>query len=147
MQIILREDIAKLGKQGEVVNVKDGYARNFLIPKALALEVTPDNLKVIETQRKLKAKKEEESKKKAQDLAAKLASLSCTIAMPAGEDDKLFGAVTPSNLADALTQEGLMIDKKDIVLEEEIHKLGIYHVKVKLHPEVTQQLKLWVVKK
>jgi len=147
MEVILKEDISNLGKAGDVVKVKEGYARNYLIPKDLALKVTPSNLKVIEAQRKLREKKEEDKKKKAEDLAQKLSTVSCTVAMSAGEEDKLFGAVTNADIAQALQSEGAAVDKKDIVLEEEIHKLGIYYANVKLHPEVSQKVKVWVVKK
>jgi len=147
MEVILKEDISKLGKAGDTVKVKEGYARNYLIPKALALEVTSANLKVIETQRKQKEKKKEEAKQKAKELADKLSTISCTVAMVAGEDDKLFGAVTHSDIAEALAQENVNIDKRDIVFEEDIHKLGIYYFNVKVHPEISQRVKLWVVKK
>ncbi|NQT95683.1 MAG: 50S ribosomal protein L9 [Candidatus Omnitrophica bacterium] len=147
MEIILREDVQKIGKAGDVIKVKDGYARNHLIPKNLALRVTPENLKVIEAQRKLKEQKAEAVKQKAQELAEKLSAVSCTVTMTAGEDDKLFGAVTNADIAEALQAEDILVDKKDITLEEEIHKLGIYYVNIKLHPEVSQRVKVWVVKK
>lgn len=147
MEVILKDDISTLGKQGDIVKVTSGHARNYLIPKGLVLEVTPANLKVIEVQRKQKAQREEDVKAKARSLAEKLASVSCTIAMPAGEDDKLFGTVTHTDVTEVLAQENIIVDKKDIVFEEEIHKLGIYYFNVKLHPEVTQRVKLWVVKK
>lgn len=147
MEIILKEDMAKLGKAGDRVKVKDGYARNYLISKGLAMEVTPANLKIIEIQRRLKVQRMQEQKQKAQELADRLAGLSCTVAMPVGEGDRLFGTVTNSDVAEVLKEEGVIIDKKDIVLEEEIHRLGIYYFRVKLHPEVSQRVKLWVVKK
>jgi large subunit ribosomal protein L9 len=147
MEVILKEDIAKLGSAGEIVKVKEGYARNYLIAKGLAMEVSPANMKVVEFQKKARVAKEGEKKKKAQEIANKLSSISCTIPAQAGESDKLFGSVTNSDIADALTQEGVVVDKKDIVLEEEIHKLGIYYANVKLHPEVSQKVKIWVVKK
>lgn len=147
MEVILREDIKSFGKAGDVINVKDGYARNYLIPKKFAVKVTASNLKMIDTQRKIKEQKQLKEKKKAQSLADRLVSVSCTVIMHAGEDDKLFGAVTNADIAEALAQEGIILDKRDIVLEEEIHNLGIYHFKVKLHPEITQEVKLWVVKK
>lgn len=147
MEIILKEDMAKLGKAGDRVKVKDGYARNYLISKGFAMEVTPANLKIIETQRRLKAQRMQEQKQKAQELADRLAGLSCTVAVPVGEGDKLFGTVTNNDVAEVLKEEGIIIDKKDIVLEEEIHRLGIYYFRVKLHPEVSQRVKLWVVKR
>ncbi len=147
MEVILREDVLKIGKAGDKVDVKDGYARNYLIPKGLALGVTPANEKVIQVQREKKIRREQEAKADAFVAAKKLAAISCTIAMNAGEDDKLFGAVTSADVAETLNGEGVVVDKKDIVFEEEIPKLGIYYFKVKLHPEVTQRVKLWVVKK
>ena len=147
MELILKEDVPKIGKTGDVVKVKDGYARNYLLPKGLALELTADGLKIIEKQRKARQQRDQELKDQAQEMAQKLASLSCTIAMPSGENDKLFGAVTVADIADALRQMGISIDKKDIVLKEEIHRLGSYHFHVKIPPEVGQDVKLWVVKK
>jgi len=147
MEIILKEDIANLGKAGEVVKVKSGHARNFLIPRGLGLEVTSANLKVIEHQRKLKEQKSQEVKQQAENKAKKLESVSCTISMNAGEDDKLFGAVTTADIAEALNVEGVTVDKKDITLADDMNKLGIYHVTVKLHPEVSSKIKVWIVKK
>jgi len=147
MELILKEDVLNLGKQGQVVKVKEGYARNYLIPKGLALELTPANLKVIESQRRKSEQKLQDEKKKAEEIAQRLSNLSCTITMPAGDDDRLFGAVTHSDVADALAQENIIVDKKDIVFDEEIRKLGIYYFKVKLHPDITPSVKLWVVKK
>ncbi|MFH1867600.1 MAG: 50S ribosomal protein L9 [Candidatus Omnitrophota bacterium] len=147
MEVILREDIKNIGKTGDVITVKEGYARNYLLPKKYAVEVTDSNLKIIEAQRKSKEQKLLKEKKKAQVLADRLAGLSCTVAMNVGEEDKLYGAVTNADIAESLAQEGIVLDKRDIILEEEIHKLGIYHFKVKLHPEIAQEVKLWVVKK
>ncbi|MFC1807362.1 50S ribosomal protein L9 [Candidatus Omnitrophota bacterium] len=147
MEVILQEDISTLGKTGDVVKVKVGHARNYLIPKGLALEVTPGNLKKIEAQRKLKLQKEEEAKRMAQELADKLAGVSCTIAMPTGEEDKIFGTVTNADIAESLANEGVNVDKKDVVCEDSINKLGIYYFEVKLHADITQRVKLWVVKK
>ncbi len=147
MEVILKEDVSKIGKAGDKVEVKDGYARNYLIPKGLALGVTAANEKVIQIQREKNIRKEEEVKAGAEAIAKKLEEISCTIAMNVGEDDKLFGAVTTADVAATLSAEGVVIDKKDIVFEDEMPKLGIYYFKVKLHPEVTQRVKLWVVKK
>ncbi len=147
MEVILKEDVLKIGKAGDKVNVKDGYARNYLIPKGLALGVTPANEKAIKVQREKNLYKEQEVKAGAVALAKKLEAISCTIAMNSGEEDKLFGAVTSADVADTLKGEGIVVDKKDIVFEEEMPKLGIYYFKVKLHPEVIQRVKLWVVKK
>jgi large subunit ribosomal protein L9 len=147
MDVILKEDIGKLGKAGEIIKVKDGYARNYLIPKGLALELSPMSLKIAEAQRESKKQKEQDKKEKALELAETLANASCTVAVHAGEDDKIFGTVTHADLAESLKNEGVIVDKKDISLDEEVHKLGIYYFTVKLHPEVSQRVKLWVVKK
>jgi large subunit ribosomal protein L9 len=147
MDIILKEDVKAIGRAGDMVKVKPGYARNYLIPKGLALEVTSGNIKIIESQKTKRLQKEQEVKANAQKLAQRLENISCTIAVNAGEDDKIFGAVTHANVADALDAEGISIDKKEIVFEEDIPKLGIYYCKIKLHPEVVQRVKLWIVKK
>lgn len=147
MEVILKEDIPKIGKAGDKVEVKDGYARNYLIPKGLALGVTEANLKAVETQRERSIQKEQKLKEEAESAARRLADISCTITMNAGEDDKLFGAVTNADVAEILSSEGVSVDKKQIIFEQDISKLGIYYFKVRLHPEVTQKVKLWVVKK
>ncbi len=147
MEIILKEDIKALGCAGDKIKVKPGYARNHLIPKGLALEVTAANMKAVLVQKEQRAKKEQALKTAAELIAEKLSNVSCTIAMRAGEEDKLFGAVTHADVAEALKAEGIATDKKDIVFEEDIDKLGIYYCKVKLHPEVTQRVKLWIVDK
>ncbi|MBN1405641.1 MAG: 50S ribosomal protein L9 [Candidatus Omnitrophica bacterium] len=147
MKVILLQEVRNLGKIGEVVEVKDGYAHNFLMPNSLALKASSANVKIAEHAKKAQAAKTEKIKQDAADLAKKIAAASCTISMSAGEDEKLFGAVTSHDIADVLKQEGLVIDKKDIVLSQPIHKLGIYNVEIKLHPEITQELKVWVIKK
>lgn len=147
MKIILRDDQEKLGKRGEVVEVAPGYARNFLLPRGLALEATPKNMKLFEEEKKGEAahkRKEEEEVKK---LAKKLSEISCTIAVQTGEDEKLYGSVTSLDIAEAMAREGIEIDKRKIILEEPIKALGIYHIPIKLHPDVTAEVKVWVVKK
>lgn len=146
MKVILKEDVQNLGKSGEVVEVKAGYARNFLIPKGLSLEATSENLKVFEEYKRIKQLKVEKERKQAQELAKKIERISCTIVMQANEE-QLYGAVTNADIAKALEQEGIVVDKKDILLDEPIKTLGVYQVPVKLHPEVKQQVKVWVVKK
>ncbi len=147
MKVILREDISGLGKSGDVKDVKDGYARNFLLPKNLALLATECNLKKIENEQKKKQAQEELEKKKAQELAGKLAGFSVTIAVEVNEEEGLYGSLTAQDIAKAISQEGIDIDKKSVVLAEAIRKLGIYDVDVKLHPEVEAKIKVWVVKK
>ena len=146
MKVILKEDISKLGKTGEVVVVKPGYARNFLLPQGKALLANQQNLKIFEDFKRVQDKKLKGEKQAAEVIAKKIAHVSCTIVMQANED-QLYGAVTNADIAKSLEQEGLTIDKKNILLEEPIKELGVYQVVVKLHPEVKQQVKVWVVKK
>ncbi len=147
MKIILRESRERLGKRGEVVEVSPGYARNFLLPRGLALAATPENRKLFEEEKRIEAihqrKKEEEIKK----LSGRLSETSCTIAVETGEDEKLYGSVTSLDIAEALAREGVEIDKRKIILDEPIKSLGIYQVPVKLYPQVTAEVKVWVVKK
>ena len=147
MKVILVEDVKSIGAVGDIVDVKDGYARNFLFPKKLAREAVGSNLKIIEDIKKKKLLAAARQKKEAEGVKAKLALLSCTITVEAGDDDKLFGSVTSQDISHAFEAEDLAIDKKQIILEEPIKKLGVYHVSVKLHPEVTVEVKVWVVKK
>ena len=147
MKVILIEDVKKLGSMGDIVQVKDGYARNFLFPKNLAKLATDSNLSIIEEIKKKKIQALLKEKKEAELLKEKISLVSCTISIEAGEDDKLFGSVTSQDVAEAFEQEGFSIDKKKIILEEAIKKLGVYHISIKLHPEVTAEAKIWVVKK
>jgi len=147
MKVILIEDVKKLGSMGEVVQVKSGYARNFLFPKKLARPATESNLNIIE---EIKRKKESaivKEKKLAEELRDKLSLVSCTIAVEAGDDDRIFGSVTAQDIARSFEAEGFSIDKRKFILEEPIKKLGVYQVSVKLHPEVSGDVKVWVVKK
>ena len=147
MKIILKQNIEKLGQRGDVREVTDGYARNFLLPQSLALEATPQNIEILERQKEKEVKELEKEKKEAELLGEKLEKLSCTISRQAGEDEKLFGSVTASHIASALKKEGIEIDKKNIELEKSIRELGVYTVLVKLPYEVKAKLKVWVVKK
>lgn len=147
MEVILNKDIERIGKAGQVIKVKDGFARNFLIPNGLAIPVNAANLKRLEEEKKRKILQLEKYKKEAEALKEKLSSLSLTIPVLTQEDDTLFGSITSLDLANALKEEGLNIDKNQIVLEEPIKSLGIYDVPVKLHPEVMTEIKVWVVKK
>jgi large subunit ribosomal protein L9 len=146
MKIVLRQDIDKLGKRGEVVRVAPGYGRNFLLPKQLALPATPGNLKRVELERRSLDVKLVRERGVAEQLAERLSRLSCTVARKVGESDALYGSVTNADIAAFLEKEGLAIDKRKIVLEEPIKALGIYSVPVRLHPEVTAEIKVWVVK-
>ncbi len=146
MKVIIKEDMQKLGKAGQIVEVAAGYARNFLIPKGKVLEATNENLKLIEGYKRSQAKELEKEKQVAVEMAEKIARTSCTIVVEA-HDDQLYGTVTELDIAKALKQEGITVDKKNILLEEPIETLGVYQVDIKLHPEVKQQVKVWVVKK
>jgi large subunit ribosomal protein L9 len=147
MKVILIKDVANLGKMGDEVEIKDGYARNYLMPRKEAIEATPGALKVLEQKKNQAARKAKKAKEECVLLAEKIAASSCTIPMEAGEEDKLFGAVTAELIADALGAEGIEIDKRKIELEEPIKAIGLYHVVIKLHPEVKTEAKVWVIKK
>lgn len=146
MKVILKKDIKDIGRIWDVVEVKNGFARNYLFPNKLAALATASNLKLIESQKKKLGVLEENKKKEAELLAERLTQISITIQANAGEEDKLFGSVTSEDLETALKNEGINLDKKQIVLDEQIKKLGVYQTKIKLHPEVTANLKFWVVK-
>jgi len=146
MQIILQEDVEKLGNRGELVEVAEGYARNFLLPRKLALEATAGNKKRIEKMRAAFAKKEASEKESAITLAALLASVSLEFARKSGENDQLFGSVTSGDVAEALEAKGYNIDKRKIVLAEPIKAVGEYDIPVKLYREVTGSVKIVVRK-
>jgi large subunit ribosomal protein L9 len=131
---------------GDVVNVKDGYARNFLIPNGGAVLFSPQNQKIIEEKKKKKELQVKKRKEDAQVMAQKISGVSCTIAVKVIEDERLFGSVTSEMLQKALEAEGIVVDKKDIEIKEPIKKLGVYQIPIKLHPEVTASCKVWVVK-
>lgn len=130
MEVILKQDIDKLGKAGTVLKVKDGFARNFLIPKSLAVPSTPANLKKLEKEGQRKALELEKSRKKAQDLSQKLEGLSLTIPALTQEEDKLYGSIASQDIARTLKEEGFEIDKNNILLDEPIKSLGIYEVPI-----------------
>jgi large subunit ribosomal protein L9 len=146
MRIVLRENVEKVGRRGEVVKVADGFARNFLLPKKLALEATDANLKRIEQERKVREVHEAKEKQEFQALASRLSQLSLTVVRKVGENETLYGSVTNSDVGELLEKEGFSIDKRKILLDDPIKALGIYEVPIKLHPEVTATVKVWVVK-
>lgn len=147
MEVILREGIKGLGKAGELVKVKDGFARNFLLPQKKAIFADPKNIKMMEHQKRVGEAREKKLHKAAEDLAAKFAAVSITIAREAGEEDKIFGSVTARDIADALKHEGLAVDKRQVHLKEPLKQIGVFDVEIKLHPEVSGMVKVWVVKK
>ncbi|MFZ0084293.1 MAG: 50S ribosomal protein L9 [Candidatus Acidiferrales bacterium] len=146
MQIILQEDVEKLGTRGQLVEVAEGYARNFLLPRKLGLEATAGNLKRLEKMRANFAKKEATEKEAAQKQSEQLAAVALEFTRKAGENDQLFGSVTSGDIAEALAAKGFEIDKKRIVLAEPIKVMGEYEVPVKLHREVTANVKIAVKK-
>ncbi|HXG38719.1 MAG TPA: 50S ribosomal protein L9 [Bacteroidota bacterium] len=146
MKVILRQDFEQLGKLGDVVDVKDGYARNYLIPRKIAYMATPSALRTLEEEKKQLARKLEKEKTGSEKLAAQLEKVSLTVQMKVGEDDKLFGSVTSQMIADGLQEKGISLDKRWIELEEPIKALGIYDVNVKLPGGVTGKVKVWVVR-
>jgi large subunit ribosomal protein L9 len=146
MQIILQEDVEKLGTRGQVVEVAEGYARNFLLPRKLALEASAGNMKRLEKMRAVFAKKEATEKGDAQKLAELLAGVSLEVARKAGENDQLFGSVTSADISDALAAKGFTIDKRKIALAEPLKVIGEYEVPLKLHREVSATVKLAVKK-
>ncbi len=147
MKVILRKQVENLGSSGDVVEVKPGYGRNFLIPRGLALPATPASMKIVEEQKRGEIIRKEKEKKSAEILAEKLTAASLTIPVEVGEDEKLFGSVTSMDIARALNEEGVEIDRRNILLAEHIRKLGVYEIQVRVHPEITTTVKVWVVKK
>jgi len=146
MDVILREDIDKLGSRGEVVKVAAGYARNFLLPKRLAVEATPSNRKIVEQERHAHLRKEAKQKDEAQDLGKLMAGVKITIAQKAGENDQLFGSVTAQDIVNALAAQDFTIDRRKVQLDEPIKQLGEYQVPLRLHKDVTAEITVAVVK-
>ncbi|EGL82385.1 50S ribosomal protein L9 [Caldalkalibacillus thermarum TA2.A1] len=145
MKVILQQDVKGVGKKGEVKEVSDGYARNYLLKQNLAVEATPGNMKALMKKKQSEQKKAEEELRQAKELAAKLEQETVTLTAKAGEGGKLFGSITNKQIADQLKKMNYKIEKRKIVLDEPIRSLGVTHVPVKLHPEVTATLKVHVV--
>jgi len=146
MKVILRKDHEKLGKLGDVVDVKDGYARNYLLPRNVAFIANPGNLRALEEEKKQQVDRKAKEQHVSEKVAAELEKLSITLKVKVGEDEKLFGAVTSQMIADAIQEKGISVDKRIIELEEPIKALGIYTVNVKLHANVAGKVKVWVVR-
>jgi len=146
MKVILRKNYDQLGKIGDLVDVKDGYARNFLLPRQIAYIATKGNIRALEEEKQQMAKKEVKDLEAAKVVATELENVSITIPVKVGEEDKIFGSVTSQMIADALKEKSYDIDKRKIDLEEPIKALGIYSVNVKLHNDVTTVVKTWVVR-
>ncbi len=146
MEIILREDIEKLGNRGQVITVAAGYARNYLLPKRLAVMATEGNKKIVEQERQSHLKREVKETADAQDLAKLMSNVSVTIAQKAGENDQLFGSVTAGDIAGALEKQGYTIDRRKIQLADPIKQLGEHKVPVRLHRDVTVDIPVHVVR-
>ncbi|MEW6170252.1 MAG: 50S ribosomal protein L9 [Candidatus Omnitrophota bacterium] len=147
MEVILLKDVEKIGKQGTVIKVKDGFARNFLLPNSLAVEATTHNLKKIQQDQEKKKVFLEKQKKELEVLAQKISKLSFTIKCEVHAEEELYGSVGAQEIVRVLKDEGIDVEKENILLNEPIKKLGIYDIPIKLHPEVSSRVKVWVVKK
>jgi large subunit ribosomal protein L9 len=145
MEVILREDVEKLGGRGQIVKVADGYARNFLLPKKLAVVATDANRKIVEQERQAHLRREAKEKASAEDLAKMMTGTVVTIAQKAGEQEQLFGSVTAKDIAEALVRQNYHVDRRKIQLEEPIKQLGEFKVPVRLHREVTVEITVRVV--
>ncbi len=145
MQVILLEDVPSLGKVGDLVRVADGYGRNYLIPKKKAILANEKSIKALEVQRRQIQQGIEKAKKHAEKLAQQIEQTPCTLKKPVGESGKLFGSVTSKEIEEYLKEIGIQVERKKIHLEEPIKSVGLYTVPIKLHPEITAHLKVWVV--
>lgn len=146
MKVILRKKIEALGDVGTIVTVKDGYARNYLIPRGFAYEATDSGLRQLDEEKRQQSIRLQKERKQAEQLAVKLEKTSVTIKMKAGEEDKLFGSVTSQMIAEALTEKEVQLDKRYIELEEPIKALGVYDVPIRLPYDIKTTVKVWVVK-
>src|SRR5215475_1896895 len=146
MEVILKEDVAKLGSRGDVVKVAEGYGRNFLLPRRLAIEATAGNRKVIEQMRAAAVRRSANEKAQAEELAKQFENLSVSFERRSGEHDQLFGSVTSSDLSEALEKRGFALDRRKIQLHEPLKTLGEFTVPVRLHKDVTTHLKVVIEK-
>jgi large subunit ribosomal protein L9 len=145
MQVILRDRIENLGNAGDVVEVKPGYGRNYLIPKGLAYEATQANVRRIEAERAAHTRRETETLNEARQRASSIEGVSLTFHARAGQEGKLFGSITSADIADKLAEQGIQIDRRQIELEEPIKALGVSSVPVRLHSQVRPEIKVWVI--
>nr|PZN90880.1 MAG: 50S ribosomal protein L9 [bacterium] len=148
MKIILRQDVPNLGSAGEIVSVKPGYARNYLLPRGFAYEATEANLRQLEEEKRRAEQRARRAYLEARRRAAALEGISLTFKVRAGEESKLFGSITAADIADRLNEQGLdfQVDRRDVMLEEPIKSLGVYSVPIDLHSEVRPEIKVWVIK-
>ena len=146
MELILREDVQGLGIRGDVVKVKPGYARNYLLPRGLAVMATEAQKRILDKESELRAIRDEKLKSNLSAAAEKMRDLSTTLVVQAGEEDKLYGSVTAHDIAEAITNQGFDVEQKQVMLDEPIKKLGIYTVPIRLHKDIEVTIKVWVVK-
>jgi len=147
MKVILNQDVSTLGRIGEIVNVRNGYARNFLLPRGMAAVANEANEAALKHHRRILDKKKAQLLAEAKTLAAQIEKTAVTVYKQTGEDERIFGSVTTAELEELLNQEGHKVSRRDISLVEDIKKVGVYHGQVKLHPEITAKFKVWVVAK
>jgi large subunit ribosomal protein L9 len=145
MKIILRQDVENLGNMGDIVIVKDGYARNYLIPRSLAYYASPSYINVFESEKKRHMAEMARKKEAAELLASKLSEIQVSVPMKVGEEGRLFGSVTPQMIAHELAVMGFDIDRRSIMIDDAIKSLGVFDVKAKLHPEVIATFKVWII--
>lgn len=145
MKVILKDDVKNLGSMGQVVDVADGFARNYLVPRGLAVEANTKNIKSLEHEKKVIQEKAKKIKSQVQDISEKISSMTIVIKAKVGEEGKLFGSVTSMDIAEQMKNEGIEVDKKKISLEEPIKRIGSYSVNIKMHPEITTQVNIQVV--
>jgi len=145
MKVILRADITNIGRQGDVKEVSPGYARNYLLPRQLVMEATPQNMKLWEREKVKLEKQREQVIQSARELADKIEKLSVTIPVKVGEGGKLFGSVTSTIIAEALEKLGTKVNKHDVLLPEPLKEVGVFTVDIRLHPEVIAKAKVWLV--
>ncbi len=146
MEVILLHDMKDLGERGDTVRVADGYARNYLIPHKMAISAAGSGARVFREEERQRDVRENRLRRAAEKTAAEMGKTSCTIPVQVGEEDKVFGAVTAQNIAEALNKSGFQVDKKKILLDEPLKALGVYNVRVKLGMDVEAKVKVWVVK-
>lgn len=146
MEVILLETLSPLGTRGDTVKVKPGYARNYLFPRKIAILATQANRRVFAEEDRVRTRRDIAQMQDAKSKAEKLSDVSCTITVQVGDEDKLYGSVTTMDIAKELSNQGFEVDKKMILLEEPIKKIGVYSVDVRLHREITVPIKVWVVK-
>lgn len=145
MKVILQEEVKKVGKKGDIIEVSEGYARNFLLPRKLAIIATDANVNTVNQQKAAEARKQQRAQDEAKVLASQISKVAVTVKVKTGEGGKVFGSVTAKDIADALAAQGVELDKRKIEIKDAIKSLGVYPVTVRIHPEITAQIQVHVV--